>query len=68
MAKWSLPKTCPAGHVLVPGEVKVGWDACDCDKATGSPPGHQYVMCLVCDRERRWGGCDRLVDGHPVKA
>lgn len=71
---WKAPSHCPAEkpHRLVPGQnMKRGWAACDCAKAirpAKGPAGHDYVACTIDWLEIREGGCDRLVDGRPVKA
>lgn len=61
---WNPPKVDPEGHKLEPPNVRAGWSACDCAKATGGTKGHQYVECLICGWEWREGGCDVLVDGR----
>lgn len=69
MATWKPPTHCPVGHALVVGNVTRGWMQCGCEKAhrpPKNPAGHDYVRCLTCQREIRAGGCDQLVDGHPI--
>lgn len=43
----SAPLSCPAGHVLGPGRVLVGWYPCQCSGARGG--GHRTWRCRVCD-------------------
>lgn len=68
---WPAPSHCPAGHRLVPGvNLKRSFVQCDCAKAVKGgkgPSGHDYVACTLDWLEIRENGCEKLVDGRPVR-
>ena len=45
----TLPRRCPAGHTLAPGEVSLGWHPCLCAGAKRlGRGGHTTIRCAAC--------------------
>ena len=45
------PLTCPYGHSLEPGAVRVGWAPCACPPAWTRHRGHRTYWCENCHAE-----------------
>jgi hypothetical protein len=48
-AWWHYPKQCGHGHDWRPGQVTVGWTACDCPEARVGNLGHLWVRCRAAE-------------------
>lgn len=42
------PVTCPYGHPMRPGAIRVGWAPCDCPPALTRHRGHRTYLCERC--------------------
>lgn len=48
------PDRCPAGHYLVPPNVLLSWEPCDCPAALAEDNvsrGHRMILCIPCEED-----------------